>query len=165
MFRAFASLADAATAPGPRVVTIGNFGVHLGHQRILEEATALANERGWKATALTFDPHPTRVVAPERAPALMTTIAQRLERFAALGLDEGLVLPFNADVARLSPEEFARDVLAETLAARRGGRLELPFWISRQTAIWRRCGSWARALRFRLHRSPAADSGWCRCEQ
>ncbi|MEZ5393821.1 MAG: adenylyltransferase/cytidyltransferase family protein [Bryobacterales bacterium] len=119
MFRAFASLADAATAPGPRVVTIGNFdGVHLGHQRILEEATALANERGWKATALTFDPHPTRVVAPERAPALMTTIAQRLERFAALGLDEALVLPFNADVARLSPEEFARDVLAEALAAR-----------------------------------------------
>ncbi|MCB9384128.1 MAG: bifunctional riboflavin kinase/FAD synthetase [Bryobacterales bacterium] len=119
MFQAFGSLADAAAAPGPRVVTIGNFdGVHLGHRRILEEAKSLARARGWKAAVLTFDPHPTRVVAPERAPELMTTIEQRLERFAELGLDEALVLPFDADVARLSPEEFARDVLADALEAR-----------------------------------------------
>lgn len=118
MFRAFSNLADA-TGPGPRVVTIGNFdGVHLGHRRILETAARLAKERGWKAMALTFDPHPTRVVAPERAPALMTTIEQRLEAFEALGLDEALVMPFTPEVARLSPEEFARGALAEALGAR-----------------------------------------------
>src|SRR5690606_32179060 len=106
MFRAYRSLADAAPAFGPCALTIGNFdGVHLGHRLILETTLRRARDGGWKAAALTFDPHPTRIVAPHRAPELMTTIEQRLEQFAAIGLDEALVMPFTPDVASLSPEE------------------------------------------------------------
>jgi riboflavin kinase/FMN adenylyltransferase len=119
MFRAFWSLPEAAAHFGPCALTIGNFdGVHLGHRRILETVIARARAGGWKAAVLTFHPHPTRVVAPDRAPALMTTIEQRLERFAEIGIDEVLVMPFNAEIARLTPEEFVADVLVERLDAR-----------------------------------------------
>ena len=119
MVRAYRSLTDAAAAFGPCALTIGNFdGVHLGHRLILETTVRRARAAGWKAAALTFDPHPTRIVAPQRSPELMTTIEQRLERFAEIGLDEALVMPFTPEVAALSPEEFARDVLAESLKAR-----------------------------------------------
>jgi riboflavin kinase/FMN adenylyltransferase len=119
MFRAFWSLAEAAPQFGPCALTIGNFdGVHLGHRLILETAVRRARAAGWNAGVLTFDPHPTRVVSPDRTPELMTTIEQRLELFAAIGLDEALVMPFTSEVARLSPEEFARDVLVEKLRAR-----------------------------------------------
>lgn len=118
MFRVFRSLADAPADFGPCALTIGNFdGVHLGHRRILETAVERARANGWRAAVLTFDPHPTRVVAPQRAPALMTTIDQRLERFAEIGVDETLVMPFTPKVARLSPEEFVRAVLVERLGA------------------------------------------------
>lgn len=119
MLRAFWNLADAAADFGPCALTIGNFdGVHLGHRRILETVVERARASGWKAAVLTFDPHPMRVVAPDRAPALMTTIEQRLERFAEIGIDETLVMPFTLEVARLSPGEFVRDVLADRLGAR-----------------------------------------------
>src|SRR4051812_10345248 len=74
----------AAPAPGPvvppgSVVTIGNFdGVHVGHQEILRRAVARAKQDGLIPAVLTFDPHPARVLAPERAPRLITTTAQRL---------------------------------------------------------------------------------------
>ena len=119
MFRAFWSVAEAAAEFGPCALTIGNFdGVHRGHRLILETVVRRARAGGWKAGALTFDPHPTRVVSPDRTPELMTTIEQRLELFAAIGLDEALVMPFTSEVARLSPEEFARGVLVEKLRAR-----------------------------------------------
>ena len=119
MLRAYRSLEDAAADFGPCALTIGNFdGVHLGHQLILERTVRRARAAGWKAAALTFDPHPTRIVAPQRSPALMTTIEQRLERFTEHGLDEALVMAFTPEVAALSPETFARDVLAATLKAR-----------------------------------------------
>jgi riboflavin kinase/FMN adenylyltransferase len=119
MFRAFWSLPEAAADFGPCALTIGNFdGVHLGHRRILATAVELARANRWRAGVLTFHPHPTRVVAPDRAPALMTTIEQRLERFAEIGLDRAVVLPFTAELARLSPEEFVRDILVRTLDAR-----------------------------------------------
>ena len=120
MMQTFRSLADAAAAElGPCALTIGNFdGVHLGHRRILEAAVERGRQNGWKAAVLTFDPHPTRVVAPDRAPALMTTLEQRLERFEEIGIDEALILPFTAEVARMTPEEFVRDVLVEKLSTR-----------------------------------------------
>ncbi len=121
MAQVFRSLADAAAAElGPCALTIGNFdGVHLGHRRILETAVARARRHDWRAAALTFDPHPARVVAPDRAPELMTTIEQRLELFAALGVDAVVIMPFTPELARLSPEEFVRDVLVERLGVRR----------------------------------------------
>ena len=72
---------------GPTALTIGNFdGVHAGHRRILRRLCAVARERNLEPAVLTFDPHPTRVVAPARAPRLMTTPEQR----CALMAEEGV---------------------------------------------------------------------------
>lgn len=115
----YRSLAELGPGLGPSVVTIGNFdGVHAGHRRILRRAVALSHELGAAATVLTFDPHPAKVVAPERAPRLLTTPEER----AGLMFDEGIqrvvILPFDRQFASLSPEEFARDVLVGRLQAR-----------------------------------------------
>lgn len=117
--RIFHSAADVPEDFGPSVVTIGNFdGVHVGHREILRRVVAIAKERGLTATVLTFDPHPARVLAPQRAPKLIATMAQRLERFAAEGIEAVLVLPFCTEFAKLSPEQFAQQILANTLRTR-----------------------------------------------
>jgi riboflavin kinase / FMN adenylyltransferase len=104
---------------GPSAVTIGNFdGVHLGHRAILRRLRLLAHNNGWKASALTFDPHPTKVVAPDRTPKLMMPPARRAQQMLQLGLQQVVILPFDPSIARLTPEEFAEDLLARTLGAR-----------------------------------------------
>jgi riboflavin kinase/FMN adenylyltransferase len=116
--RIFRSLDDLPGDFGPCAITIGNFdGVHVGHQQIMRRVAAVAHEHGWKAAALTFDPHPTRLVAPARAPRLLTTPEQRARLMLDL-LDEVLILPFTPEIAKLTPEEFARDILSEKLHAR-----------------------------------------------
>jgi riboflavin kinase / FMN adenylyltransferase len=117
--RIYRSLAEAPGDFGPSVLTIGNFdGVHLGHRRILQRVAALAAERGWKPSALTFDPHPTRLVAPERTPRLLTTPERRAELMAEEGIEQVLILPFSWEIAKLSPEEFARQIVTGKLGAR-----------------------------------------------
>ncbi|MGE5647094.1 MAG: bifunctional riboflavin kinase/FAD synthetase [Acidobacteriota bacterium] len=104
---------------GPAVLTIGNFdGVHTGHRQILRRVVALARERGWTPSVLTFDPHPARVVAPERAPRLMTTPEQRAALMRAEGIEQILIQPFTPEFSRLSPEAFAKDILAAKLEAK-----------------------------------------------
>ncbi|HSM78809.1 MAG TPA: bifunctional riboflavin kinase/FAD synthetase [Bryobacteraceae bacterium] len=117
--RVYHGLQSAPPDFGPCALTIGNFdGVHAAHRRIMEQVSALAGARGWKAAVLTFDPHPARLVAPERAPSLMTSLPQRSAFMESAGIQEVLVLPFTWEIARLTPEEFARDVLAARLQAR-----------------------------------------------
>lgn len=100
-------------------VTVGNFdGVHLGHRALAEAVVAEARAAGGEAVVLTFDPHPSRVLAPERAPATLMTIAQRAEMLGPLGIDRLAVLPFTRELSHESPEEFARRVLAGALGAR-----------------------------------------------
>ena len=104
---------------GPCAITIGNFdGVHEGHRKILRRVVALARQEGWKAAALTFDPHPAKVLVPGKAPRLLTTIEERARLILEQGIDEILILPFTPEVAALAPEDFARDVLADKLGAR-----------------------------------------------
>jgi riboflavin kinase/FMN adenylyltransferase len=104
--------------PSP-AVTVGNFdGVHRGHQALVSAVVALARETGGASVVLTFDPHPARVLGPGRAPAALTTLAQKEELLALLGVDRLAVLPFDARVARLSPDAFAREVLHAALGAR-----------------------------------------------
>jgi len=115
----YRSLAEVPTDFGPSALTIGNFdGVHFGHRRILRRLRTLAGERGWKASVLTFDPHPTHVVAPERAPRLMTSPNRRAELMQEEGIEQVLILPFTRELARLSPEEFVRHLLVDRLGAR-----------------------------------------------
>ncbi len=106
--KVFRSSAEIGTHFGPSVVTIGNFdGVHAGHRQIMRRVVALARERGYTPTILTFDPHPAQVLAPDRAPKLLMTIDQRVRAMEAEGIDAVFLLPFSLDFAKLTPEEFA----------------------------------------------------------
>jgi riboflavin kinase/FMN adenylyltransferase len=104
---------------GPSALTIGNFdGVHYGHRRILRRVREIAAERGWKPSVLTFDPHPTRVVAPQRTPPLLTSPEARAELMGEEGIEQVLILPFTHEVAQLSPDEFVTRLLVRALGAR-----------------------------------------------
>jgi len=103
----------------PSALTIGNFdGVHIGHQHLLRTTWDFAKRTGASPTVLTFDPHPSRIVAPERTPRLLTTIDERYAWMAAEGIEQVLVLPFTMEIARLAPEEFVRDILVNALRAK-----------------------------------------------
>jgi riboflavin kinase/FMN adenylyltransferase len=99
-------------------IAVGNFdGVHLGHRHLLERAAAGRGEGG-ELVALTFAPHPAQVLAPERAPALLTTRARKLELLAAAGVDACVVEPFDDALRALRPADFAEIILARGLGAR-----------------------------------------------
>jgi riboflavin kinase/FMN adenylyltransferase len=110
---------EQAAGFSPSAVIIGNFdGVHVGHQHLCREAAALAGERGLRPTALTFDPHPACVVAPDRAPRLLTTPEERVELMGRYGIQQALILPFTREVAAMSPEDFVRTVIVKALGAK-----------------------------------------------
>ena len=99
-------------------VTIGNFdGVHLGHQQILRRLHDRARLENLTSAVLTFHPHPARLLRPSEAPALLETLEQRLAAIAALGIEAVFVARFDAGLANLSPEEFARQYLVEAMRA------------------------------------------------
>lgn len=105
--------------PRGAVLTIGNYdGVHLGHQAIIRRVTARGDELGVPTAAMTFHPHPMKVLQPARAPRLMTTAEQRMELLARYGLDAALVVPFTHRLARMEAADFVRSVLVERLAVR-----------------------------------------------
>ena len=115
----FRSLEEARLSFGPSSLTIGNFdGVHAGHARILRRVCEVGRENGWKPSVLTFDPHPTRIVAPSRSPRLMTTPEQRCRLMEQESIRQVLILPFTREVAQLTPEQFVRDVLVDALDAK-----------------------------------------------
>jgi riboflavin kinase / FMN adenylyltransferase len=115
----YRGLAETPRDFGPCAITIGNFdGVHAGHRKILRRVTALAREEGWKAAALTFDPHPAKLLAPANAPRLLTTLDERARMMLEQGIDQILILPFTLEVAALTPEEFAREILVDKLGVR-----------------------------------------------
>jgi riboflavin kinase/FMN adenylyltransferase len=99
------------------VVTVGSFdGIHVGHRSILSTVVARAHAHGGTATVVTFDPHPRKVLSPDRAPLLLSTTEQRLEQIAEAGIDVTILEPFTAGFARTSPEEFVREYLHAGLA-------------------------------------------------
>lgn len=94
------------------VLTIGNFdGLHVGHREIMRIVVERARARGGEAAAYTFHPHPRKVLQPDSAPKLLTTLEQKLERMEEAGLDLVIVEPFDRSFARLAPEDFVRDVV------------------------------------------------------
>ena len=117
--RVFRSLDEVPPNFGPSALTIGNFdGVHAGHRRILRRVMEVAVERGLKASALTFHPHPSKVVAPARAPRLMSSLEQRCALMREEGIEQVLIMPFDRHVAHLTPEQFVEQVLVRKLGVR-----------------------------------------------
>jgi len=91
-----------------RSVAVGTFdGVHLGHREVIAGSDSV----------LTFDPHPVSVVAPQHTPKLLTTPERKAELIASLGVQEMVVIPFDAEFAKLTAEEFIEDVLVGALGA------------------------------------------------
>lgn len=110
--------AGSAPSTSSTVVTIGTFdGVHLGHQALLARAREVADAAGEQVVAVTFEPHPIAVFAPERAPRLLTDVERRVELLRAGGADEVRVLAFDRTMAAWSPDEFAQRVLVDDLRA------------------------------------------------
>ena len=104
----------------PIVLAAGAFdGVHVGHRAVIHQAMAKARALGGTAWAMTFDPHPLKLLRPEIAPPLITSTPHKLHLLNALGLDGCAVLPFTRDLAAIEPEAFIADLhrAAPTLAA------------------------------------------------
>jgi len=98
------------------IVVIGNFdGVHKGHQQILNRAKEIAGDE--KIVALTFDPHPVSIFAPERTPTLLTILSDKIELLKIHNADQVAVIKFTKEFAAMSPEEFVNKVLVEQLKA------------------------------------------------
>ena len=99
-------------------LTIGSFdGVHRGHQAVLAELSRVARERGLESVVVTFEPHPLEIVNPAAAPRLLTLPEEKLEQLRA-AVQRVEVLPFTAELARLGPEEFTREVLLRRFGVR-----------------------------------------------
>jgi riboflavin kinase/FMN adenylyltransferase len=109
------NIADRYSDP---VITIGNFdGLHIGHQKILRTAVGYARKSSGVSVAITFDPHPMRVLAPERGVKLMTSFDEKSRLIAKMGIDVLLCIDFNDAFSNLKPDEFVRDILINKLGA------------------------------------------------
>jgi riboflavin kinase/FMN adenylyltransferase len=115
----FHKLEDVSLELGPCVVTVGNFdGVHRAHTQVLQEIVRRAKETGAKAVAVTFDPHPARILRPDCGLKLLTPLPEKLRLLEATGLDAVLALPFGRDLSLLTPRQFAERILKKRLHAR-----------------------------------------------
>ena len=106
--------------PPPRwhqpVLALGNFdGLHRGHMKIIDRVRRRAGERGGTPAAMTFEPHPPRVLRPDKAPPLLMTKEQKLEALARSGMQGVAVVRFTQELSRWDPETFVRTVLVEWL--------------------------------------------------
>ncbi len=115
----FRSIQEIPAHYGPTVVTIGNFdGVHRGHQAVLADVIERARALHARSVAVTFDPHPVRVLRPQAPLRLITPREEKLALLAATGLDAVLLLPFTQELSRMTAREFASNILRDALGAR-----------------------------------------------
>src|SRR5580658_6117504 len=119
----FHSLGDVPAGFGPSVAVIGNFdGVHRGHREVLSAVTAEARGKGYRAVAITFDPHPEQFLRPEKAPRLLTPVPERVRMMAQAGnftsSDAILVLRFDEALACMSALECVKEILVHKLDVR-----------------------------------------------
>lgn len=100
-------------------LTIGNFdGVHLGHRALLAGARMAADKLGGDAVAMTFDPHPATLLAPEKVPSRLSSLDRKQELLADAGMDVAIIESFDADFAKLSAEDFTKCLLHDILKAK-----------------------------------------------
>ncbi len=109
-------LGELRPVPSACVLTIGHFdGVHLAHLKLLDRVVEVARSRGALAAAITFEPHPIKFLSPGHAPKILTPFSRKAKLISASGLDLLVVLPFNRELAHLSPLEFVRNILVRPL--------------------------------------------------
>jgi riboflavin kinase/FMN adenylyltransferase len=112
----FHSLSEIPSAFGPTVATIGNFdGVHRGHRWVIGEVTSRARALNARSLAITFDPHPGRVLRPQTALPLITPLQEKLDLLASTGVDATLVLPFTPALSQMTARDFAVEILHNKL--------------------------------------------------
>ncbi len=101
------------------VVSIGNFdGVHIGHQMLFRKTAEIAQAAKGTSIAFTFEPHPLKIIAPERVPPLLTTFRQKMELIEANGIDLVICADFTRQFADQRPRDFARNVLVDKIGVR-----------------------------------------------
>lgn len=104
---------------GPAYVSVGNFdGVHRAHAHVLGEIVSRARASGGKAVAITFEPHPTRILKPEAGLKLLTPTPEKLRWLEGTGIDAVLLLPFGRDLSLMTPRQFAERILKKKLHTR-----------------------------------------------
>lgn len=115
----FHQLDDIPAVFGPTLVSVGNFdGVHRAHTRVLHAIVERARQLGLKAMAVSFEPHPMRILRPDVKLKLLTPTGEKLRLLEATGVDAVFLLPFTRDLSLMSPFSFAHDILQQRLRAR-----------------------------------------------
>lgn len=101
------------------VVAIGNFdGVHIGHQIIFRDAAEMARKRNGTSIVFTFEPHPLKIIAPDRVPPLLTTFRQKMELIEGYGINMVICADFTRQFADQRPRDFAKDILVDLIGVR-----------------------------------------------
>jgi riboflavin kinase / FMN adenylyltransferase len=115
----FHKLGDIPPDFGPTLVSVGNFdGVHRAHRHVLAEIVRRAKTGAGRSVAVTFEPHPMRILRPDHAPKLLTPTPEKLRLLASTGVDAILLLPFTRDLSLMTPHQFAHEILKKRLRAR-----------------------------------------------
>ena len=114
----FHKLEDVSADFGPTIVSVGNFdGVHRAHQLVLRDLVQRAKQKNAKSVAITFEPHPMRILRPDSGLKLLTPTPEKLRLLEVTGLDAVLLLPFGRDLSLLTPRQFAEQILKTKLNA------------------------------------------------
>jgi riboflavin kinase/FMN adenylyltransferase len=115
----FHKLEDIPAEFGPSFLSVGNFdGVHRAHAHVLGEIVRRARDNGGKAVAVTFEPHPARILRPDAGLKLITPVPEKLRLLEGTGVDAVLLLPFGRDLSLMTPRQFAERILKKKLHAR-----------------------------------------------
>jgi riboflavin kinase/FMN adenylyltransferase len=115
----FHKLEDVPADFGPTFLSVGNFdGVHRAHANVLGEIVSRARAEGGKSVAVTFEPHPTRILRPEAGLKLLSPTPEKLRLLESTGVDLVLLLPFGRDLSLMTPRQFAERILKKKLHAR-----------------------------------------------
>ena len=115
----FHKLDDVPSDFGPSLVSVGNFdGVHRAHVYVLGEIVRRARQSQGKAVAVTFEPHPGRILRPDSGLKLLTPLPEKLRLLEGTGIDAVLILPFGRDLSLMTPRQFAERILKKKLHVR-----------------------------------------------
>jgi riboflavin kinase/FMN adenylyltransferase len=115
----FRKLEDVPAGFGPSLLSVGNFdGLHRAHAHVLGEIVRRARQSGAKAVAVTFEPHPSRILRPDSGLKLLTPVPEKLRLLETTGIDAVLLLPFGRDLSLMTPRQFAERILKKKLHAR-----------------------------------------------